>query len=79
MGIIISTLISLIAYKCGNFPFESVFFYVSLAIGIYKSFLSLQKKYKKYTKHIKCRKKHGNTYQTTSKPDKTDETSVKNL
>lgn len=79
MGIIISTLISLIAYKCGKLSFETVFFYVSLATGLCESFLSLQKKCKKYLKHNKRRKRYKNTHDTNSKPDKTDANSVKNL
>lgn len=79
MGIIISTLISLIAYECGNLPFENAFFYISLAVGLFETFLSLQKKCKKYLKRIRRRKRFQNTYDTNSKPDKTDSPSVKNL
>lgn len=74
MGIIISTLISLIAYKCGNFPFESSFFYTSLALGLFENILILQKKCKKY---LKRRKRNQNTPDKNSKPDKTDVTPVK--
>ena len=73
MGTIISVLISLIAYECSNFPFDTIFFYISTAIGVYEFFLHLQKKYKKRRK-----KTQQNTNDVNSKSDKTDTTSVNN-
>lgn len=75
MRIIISILISLIAFECSNFPFENIFFYISTAMELYEFFLRLQKKYKKYKK----RKKHIRILIENSKPDKTDTASVNNL
>ena len=73
MGNAISMLISLIAYKCGNLPFETAFFYVSLAMGLYEFILSLQKIYKQRETR---RKRNQNTHDTNSKPDKTNATWV---
>ena len=72
MGMIINILISLIAWKCSSLSFETVYFYISLAIGLCGIILNLQKKCLKYVKHITCRKRDQNTHDKNTKPDKTN-------
>ena len=50
--LIICILISIIANECGGFSFESMFFYISIAIKLYKGCFRLQKNYKKHKQKL---------------------------
>jgi len=50
--LIICILISKIAYECTGFPFETTFFYISLAIQLYKGCFRLQKNFIKQKQKI---------------------------
>lgn len=76
MGMIVNILISLIAWKCSSLSFETVYFYISLAIGLCGIILNLRKKYLKYVKRITRRKRDQKTHDKNTKPDKTNSTWV---
>ena len=54
---IISILISLIAFGCSNFPFDTTMLYITIAMELLEFFFRILKKYKKYKKRKKKYKK----------------------
>ena len=74
-ALIICILISIIANEYNNFPFDTIFTYISIAIQLYNASLRLQKN---YNEHKQKKQKNANdTNNKNTTPDNPNITLVK--